>query len=240
MAEPDLYDPAAAWRRAGYYFLGCWVMAIISGAMFRIYRTPAIAGGNASARDWQLWTILSLSVVVLAYWVVWPKGTLTHGRERRWGWQLLMGIGWGVSEGLGMLSVWSVLRNFAFSPPWASVVTFGVTGAFLWVWHDKYWDIHVSPDHNIVEWNPRKVAYCHVPSLVVTLTHLAIYQEPVLFVAFQTLAIVGTVLAMRFPAPTDPPGPAPISGSPGGTRPHGTAAPAPWRRAVDRSRWPSR
>jgi hypothetical protein len=74
--------------------------------------------------------------------------------------------------------------------------------AFQGVWHAAYWDVHVAPEHNVPEWNLRKVVLCHVPNLLATLTFYAVSGSAVWFVVLQTVSLVLSATAMRFPRPS--------------------------------------
>lgn len=197
---PAEYHPADAWLRAGLYFAGCLVLARLLGVLPTVLGGPS---GDTTQRGFW-WAVTGcLAVEVVAYGVIWPRGTLTHGRQLRPGWQAGFGLAWGISESLWFLTIWAIVEQFV-SNPWATAaLSFVAISAFTGIWHDRYWDIYVAPEHNIVEWNPRKVLLCHVPNLVATLAFLAAYGAVRWFVVFQTVALVLSVFAMRFPAPTD-------------------------------------
>ncbi len=189
--------PATAWRRALIYFAVCWLVAWASGALAAL--PGAVLPGDVG---WLRWTLLGLVVVIVGYWVIWPKGTLTHGRPLRVWAVLAFGLAWGISEGLLFVSVWTVAERWL---PWgwalgASLLTIGT---FLGVWHAKYWDLKVAPEHNIESWNLRKVLFVHVPNLAVTLPYLATFGSGAVYVGLQTLGLLGATWAMHFPAPSD-------------------------------------
>jgi hypothetical protein len=74
-----------------------------------------------------------------------------------------------------------------------------VISAFLGLWHQFYWDIYVAPEHNILEWNIKKVLLAHIPNIVITLTYLSLYGNSGVFVLCQTFALVASTYFMRFP-----------------------------------------
>ncbi len=85
--------------------------------------------------------------------------------------------------------------------------------AFVGLWHAVYWDVHVSPTHNIIEWNIRKVLLAHNPNLILTSIYVTAWENLGLFVLLQAVALLGSTLAMPFPSPrwphpNDPTGPA--------------------------------
>jgi hypothetical protein len=188
------YRPDRAWLLAFSYFAVCWTAAWVTGALGRL------AAPTPEGIGWWAWFVVSVVVVVVGYWVVWPMGTEARGRPRTpMSW--VFGLVWGVSEGLLFLAVQTVVVGWAL-PVWATVfVTFLVLAGFVGMWHALYWDVEVAPPHNIGAWNLRKVLWVHVPNLAVTLGFLTVYDEAALFVGLQTLALVGSAVAMRFPAP---------------------------------------
>ncbi len=200
VAEPDRaaapYDARGAWRRAFVYFLICWLLAAGSGAL------AGLPGATPTDdRGWWVWTVAGFVVVIVGYWIVWPLGTLTHGRPLDRPAVLAFGLAWGVSEGLLLLSVWTAAdRWLAFG--WALTVTLLVCATFLGLWHALYWDLKVAPEHNIEAWNLRKVLFVHVPNLGVTVPYLAVYGSGAFFVAMQTVGLLGATRAMHFPRPT--------------------------------------
>lgn len=195
------YRPADAWLRACCYFAGTVFGATLLDVLPTVLAGPA--ADTAKPGFW--WAVAGcLTVEVIAYGIIWPRGTLTHGRPLRPGWQLGFGLAWGISDSLTFLSIWALVELWVDVNPWVTAgLSFVAISAFTGIWHDRYWDIYVAPEHNIVEWNPRKVLFCHVPNLAATLAFLAAYGAVRWFIAFQTLALVLSVFAMRFPAPTD-------------------------------------
>ncbi len=146
------------------------------------------------------WTFAALVVVVVGYWVIWPRGTLTHGRPLNLPAVMVFGVAWGVSEGLLFLSVWAVADRW-LPWGWALAVTMLAVGAFLGLWHALYWDLKVAPEHNIEAWNLRKVLFVHVPNLAVTVPYLATYGSGAVFVGLQAIGLLGATRAMHFPSP---------------------------------------
>ena len=82
-------------------------------------------------------------------------------------------------------------------------VSFLVIATFTGTWHQFFWDIYVAPIHNIPEWNLRKVLFVHTPNLVLSLSLLTLFGSGSIVVAAQVVALVGSSIFMRFPAPTD-------------------------------------
>ncbi len=80
-------------------------------------------------------------------------------------------------------------------------VAFGAIATFNTLWRTLLWDVWVTPEHNIQEWNLRKVLWVHAPVLLLVLGHLAVYERAMLFVVFETIALTGSAVRMRFPSP---------------------------------------
>ena len=84
-----------------------------------------------------------------------------------------------------------------------------LAGGFKANWDQRYWNVRVAPAHNIEECNKWKVLLVHVPNVLVTFSYFITFGNATLYCATQTLALIGSTSAMRFPAPsskyTNPP-----------------------------------
>ena len=187
---------------------------------------------------------------MVGYWVVWARGTRPHGRRIAWPETPLFGLAWGVSEGLLMASVWVVATRVwralvgdgGLSDALVLITVIVVLSAWIALWHALYWDINVSPEHNIIEWNTIKVAVVHTPNVVVSTAWLTAWENLGLFVLVQTIALLGSSMTMPFPTfrhphPQDPDGP--VLGTPTDRagRPHRVA---PWCSPGARAAWAAR
>jgi hypothetical protein len=141
-------------------------------------------------------------VEYVGYFIIWRKGTFTHGRELHLPSVLLFGLLWGLSEAQVFLSFWAILENFLSARWLVGVLAFIMISTFKGLWQSQYWDIYVSPEHNIPEWNLRKVLFAHIPNLLFTLTYLAIYENAGMFMIFQAVSIMGSAYFMHFPSIT--------------------------------------
>lgn len=153
-----------------------------------------------------LWTglvALMFSTSVVGYWIVWPMGTLSHGRPlHRW-WSGMFGLAWGISEALLYVTVWSLARA-SIESDWAVFTcSFVLIALGIASWHQLFWDKYVSPIHNVASWNVRKVLLVHMPFLAVSLTFVTLYEAGLLFVTAQAVALIGSAFFMRFPSPFD-------------------------------------
>ena len=199
-----LYSSQSAVARAGIYFATCWVIAVALGVTADVFSQAVATSDQLGDWTWWLFTVACVAVIIVAYGVIWPMGTVIHGRARHVPVVIGFGVMWGLAQGQLYLSMWELtarlVDNSALdSAPVVGAVSFVAISAFTGVWHDQYWDRKVSPPHNIEEWNAKKVAFCHVPNLVITLTYFATHGNAAIFVALQTLALTLSTWFMRFP-----------------------------------------
>jgi NAD(P)-dependent dehydrogenase (short-subunit alcohol dehydrogenase family) len=214
------YDTRAAWLRAFAYFSFCWSLGMASGTVPTILDNPMVLPGQTDSWLWWAFTALVCGVIFVGYWIIWPIGTLPHGRRVIVPDTVLFGIAWGISEGLLMGSVWVLAKRF-----WEGLLGAGtgtdfaivftmiiVLSAFIGLWHALYWDVHIAPEHNIIEWNIKKVMWAHNPNVILTAIYLTAWENLAIFVLLQTVALFVSSLAMPFPSfrwphPHDPTGP---------------------------------
>jgi hypothetical protein len=62
-----------------------------------------------------------------------------------------------------------------------------------------WWDIHVSPPHNIKATNTGKVLLAHNPFLLTSLAYLLIYGNVGIYVILYACALAASAVALRFP-----------------------------------------
>lgn len=178
------------WLRAGAYFAVCLVVSAVSGVLSHL--------GDAHAAV--LPTVGCLLLEVVAYGVIWPLGTYTLDRPRD-PVSAAFGVVWGLCEAQLLLSGYVLVEQLDLSRAGTVAAAFVLLSTYQGVWHAAYWDRHVAPEHNDPAWNLRKVLLCHVPNLAATLTHYAVYRSALWFVAFQTVSLTLSSVAMRFPRP---------------------------------------
>lgn len=209
------YDPKAAWLRAFAYFSFAWAFAAVSGTLDTLARNPLVFEDQWGDAVWVLATIAVFAVIIVGYWIVWPIGTQSHGRRIVVPDTVVFGIGWGVSEGLIYGSVWllayRVLDDFWGGPVWVALVVIIVMSIFSGVGHATYWDVHVSPEHNIIDWNMRKVAFVHNPNLILCTIYVTWGENLGIYVLLEALALLGSTLFMPFPTFRRPLPPDPLS-----------------------------
>jgi hypothetical protein len=193
------YNPRQAWMRAAVYFAVCFAIAYLSGALSLVLNNPLATAENLGNTQWVVFTLLCVAIEIWGYVYWWPRGTLTHGRQLYWSVVLTFGIVWGLSEGLLFLSVFTLVSKFIASKFLVWLVSFLVIGTFIGLWHQFYWDIYVAPEHNIIEWNAKKVLFAHTPNIMITLAYLTIYENAGIFVVCQAFALIASTYFMRFP-----------------------------------------
>lgn len=181
------------YRRAAAYFAVCLLAGAASGV------TADLVDVDRGAALLPSLAIVLLEVV--AYGVVWPIGTFTLDRPKD-GVSTAFGLVWGLCEAQLLLSGYVLVAHLGLAKPLTVALAFVLLSAFQGLWHALYWDIKVAPEHNDPAWNLRKVLFCHVPNLVATLTHYAVYGSALWFVLFQTVSLTLSARAMRFPRPT--------------------------------------
>jgi hypothetical protein len=196
---PQEYDPQRAWLRAGIYFCACWLFGLLTGVAQTLFTRPLVLAQQLANPAWLLFTGLCFVVVGVGYWVIWPRGTQTHGRRLNLPAVLLFGALWGFSEPVLFLSFWTLVGRVSTVPVLRIAGSFIAVAAFIGLWHSLYWDIYVAPPHNIQAWNLRKVLFVHVPNLLVSLSYLAVYDNSGVFVLVQAFGLLGSTLFMRFP-----------------------------------------
>jgi NAD(P)-dependent dehydrogenase (short-subunit alcohol dehydrogenase family) len=209
------YDPKAAWLRAFAYFSFAWAFAAASGTIDTLARNPLVFEDQWDDAVWVISTVVVFAVIIVGYWIVWPIGTQAHGRKIVIPDTVVFGVCWGVSEGLVYGSVWLLahraLDDLWAGPVWVALVVIIVMSIFSGVGHATYWDVHVSPEHNIIDWNMRKVALVHNPNLVLCTIYVTWGENLGIYVMLEALALLGSTLFMPFPTFRRPLPPDPLS-----------------------------
>jgi len=203
--NPRRYDPVAAWLRACAYFAFAWAVAFLTGAVSTITGNPVIFPGQTSNPWWWLFTVAAVAVIIVGYWVIWPRGTLAHGRRIVFPDTYVFGILWGISEGMIFASVWTTaVRVFGRDNSWEQLAVFVACylglALFIGLWHALFWDTYVAPEHNILAWNFRKVLLCHNPNVIVTTAYVTVFGNLAIYVSLQALALLGATVTMPFPS----------------------------------------
>lgn len=207
------YDVTAAWLRGTAYLTTSLTIAAATGTLGTVRASALVLAGQSSSTGWIVATTVVTMVVVVGYWVLWPLGTDTHGRSFVFPDTIVFGLIWGLAQGLVYASVWLTFRRVVIGFPgariWLVVTTIVVLAVFSGVWRATYWDVHVAPEHNVAEWNLRKIALVYGPNLVLTVIWVSVWSNLALWVALETVALLGSAVFMRFPTfrrplPEDP------------------------------------
>jgi hypothetical protein len=198
--HPDhVHSPPLAWLRAGLYFIVVITVSWLAGVLSAVLHAPLATPEQLDDPAWLGLVGLCMVAVIWGYVIWWPRGTLTYERERHVVVQGLFGLAWGSCSAQVPLILWAVIEEFGFGQ-WATAlaVLFLLSG-YSQIYQSGWWDIHVSPPHNIRAWNAKKVLFGHMPFLVATLALLAIHGNAGLFVMLHAAAMACSAIAMRFP-----------------------------------------
>ena len=195
----DAYDPQRAWLRAAVYFMFCFLVSWTAGVLPTLRSVPVVRPDQIGDPFWWLATTGLAVIILFGYGVIWRGGTVTHNRPLSLAPLLIFGITWGFATGELLLSIWSIIEKAGFGPVASATGTFLIGGSLNGLWHSKYWDVRVSPDHNVLEFNRKKILLAHFPNLIVSLLHLALFANPYVFLLGQAVALTISTLIMRFP-----------------------------------------
>jgi hypothetical protein len=197
------FSPAAAWLRAGIFFCFFYLLSWATGTMEAIASEPVFTAEQASNPVWQVWVAGLTLFILFAYWGIWARYTIRFERKREFVPQLVFGLLWGTGFGQMFLSVWHIAETIG--PDWASWQVYLASYLFISLWQwllmDMYWDIYISPEHDSPLSIALKVPTTHIPNVTLCLIFFALYENHVIFIALQCLALVGCSLAMRMPSP---------------------------------------
>ena len=194
------YDPQLAWLRAGVYFCVALLLSWCLGVMQSLLEEPLVRAEQWQDPFWIAYTLAYLSVLWIAYKILWPRGTFTDGRRRHPILATGYGLVWGLCHGQVFLCFWALAEWSGLANFWAAALTFLLLSGYNFVYHQFFWDVQVSPPHNYEAWNMKKVLYCHTPNLVLGLIWLAIWGNFGLWLLFQAGCLAVSAHAMRFPA----------------------------------------
>ena len=203
--NPRRYEPKLAWMRACAYFAFAWALGFISGAVSTIAQNPMVFPGQIHNIAWWIFTLVAVTVVVVGYWIIWPIGTRAHGRKIVIPETPIFGILWGLSEGMIFASVFVTAdRIFGVADLGHRLAVFATCylalSLFIGLWHAIYWDIYIAPEHNVLEWNIRKVILAHNPNVTITTAYVIVFGNVSFYVLLQAIALFGATLAMPFPS----------------------------------------
>ena len=197
--NPDVHSPLLAWLRGGMYFCVAFLISWATGVFQSITRLPLATAQQLSDPVWIGFTVLCAGLVVWGYVYWWPKGTVTHGRPAYPLASGCFGFLWGLSAAQLQLSLYAVLEEFQFGRTMTAVLVYVLFAIFNLNFQLGWWDIKVSPPHNVRAWNTRKVLFAHNPFLIASLAYFTLYGNGAIFVLLQGAALTAAAIAMRFP-----------------------------------------
>ena len=204
--DPTVYSPRLAWIRAWVYYCIVIVIAWMSGALGYIFDRPLIAPGRLQDTTWLILITVCWLVAIWAYVYWWPRGTLTHDRKLYLLPTIVHGLMWGFCAGILYLSMYAAIEQFGFPGIVNAIILVAILSVFNLNYQVGWWDIYVSPRHNIKATNNGKVALAHQPFLIAVLTLLVMYGDGGMFVLLSMFAMTCSAVAMRFPPFWEPDG----------------------------------
>jgi hypothetical protein len=192
------YDNQLAWLRASVYFCVCISLSAATGVTEKLIVEPW-GLSDFSSVIWIAATLIYLAIIIYGYWIYWPKGTYTQGRQVYWTF-LPFALTLAFCEAQLLLVFWACFETVGLSGIWVALLTF-IAGSLSYPWHMHYWDMYVAPAHNILEWNGRKALIVHIPNSTVAILYFAFFESVGIHVLMQGLAFVAACYFMRFPPP---------------------------------------
>ena len=154
----NVYSPRLAWMRALLYFSVILVISWATGVLKVLVHAPFVQSGDLASSLWLVLTGVWLLALVWGYVYWWPRGTLTYDRRLYLLPQILFGLAWGFSSGQLTLVLWAVIEEFGFARWGTALLVFFVLAGYGQIYQSGWWDIHVSPPHNIRATNAKKGA----------------------------------------------------------------------------------
>ncbi len=201
--DTRIYDAKMAWVRAWMYYCVCWLLSWVTGVLPTLLSTPLINPEHIAETSWIIYVAVTWLVVLVGYLYVWPTGTVTYERKLYPVTTVIIGVVWGLSEAQLFLSFWAIGERFLEAPWMAALFTYVCASLANGPLHLFYWDFYVSPDHNIYEWNMKKVMFAHNPTLILSLIFLVVWGDIWVYVFWLAFALFACAIAQRFPAPWD-------------------------------------
>lgn len=197
--DPGVHSPRLAWLRAWIYYGFVLLFSSLTGVFKTVVHSPLFTSANLQSTAWILSTLGCIAVVIWGYVFWWPRGTLTHGRKLYLVPTMIHGFFWGVAAGLLYLGFYALVEPFGFPAFVNGLLVIGFAAVYSLNYQLGWWDIHVSPPHNIREWNNRKVALAHNPFLFASLTYFIVFGNAGIYVLLNAFAMMFSAIAMRFP-----------------------------------------
>ena len=140
------YDAYDAWLGAGTFMSVCFVISWAAGVLEATFfhpTWPSLANVYFIA-----FTAASFAIVIIGYWIIWPKGTVSYGRK--WGWHcVLFGIFDGLAESQLFLCIWSAVELIGLPRYGTGLVTFVLQGGFKANWDHLFFDLFYFSSSNL-------------------------------------------------------------------------------------------
>jgi len=197
--DPSVYSPKLAWVRAWIYYCFVIVFSWVTGILGIVVSEPLIAEGRWQDTTWIIVVSACWLVSIWGYVFWWPRGTLTHGRKLYFIPAAIHGLFWGFAAGLLYVSIYALLEQFALPGIVNALMLVAIVAVYNMNYQVGWWDIFVSPRHNIKATNNGKVALAHQPFLIATLTLLVMYGDAGMFVLLTSFVMTCSAVAMKFP-----------------------------------------
>lgn len=201
--ELSEYLPPVAWLRAGILFCLFFLLAWAAGTVAALLSEPLASSEQLADNRWRLWVLGLLAFIFVAYWGIWARYTIRFDRRLDLFPQIAFGLLWGLAFGLVFVTIWRFAERIGAS--WAAWQTwflaYVLIGVWQWLLMDMYWDVYISPEHDNAKSIKLKVFLTHIPNVTLSLVFLALYGNGAIFIALQTLALVGCSINMRMLAP---------------------------------------
>lgn len=197
----NVWKPGAAWVRATIYFSFCNLVSIATGTFEAILARPLFTEEQLQNRMWVAYAAGCVVYLFFAYWIMWARMTLTFDRKFDIPAALVFGLTWGWSTGQLLLSFYHVW-SFAGLPGWAHyLLAYAGMGFWQYSIQDYWWDIYISPEHDSPRSIMIKTMVCHIPNVAICLGFLALYDNYLMYVMFQSFALLASTIFQKFPAP---------------------------------------
>ena len=197
--DPGVFNPAAAWLRASIFFCACFQVCWWTGTQAMILESPIVTEAQLRDSTWIAWTLGLTLLIVAAYWGIWGRYTLRFDRKLHLATQIPFGLVWGASTGQLILVVWREIAMVGANwPAWQIVlVSWTILVIWQWLWQDMYWDLYVTPEHD-TQWSlSAKTIGTHIPQITLCLIYLTLFNNYVILIGLQMLALVGASVCMR-------------------------------------------
>ena len=193
------FNPKVIWIRALIVFCVCFILSWVTGTMDKILANPFVTQEQLQSTTWIIFTAVCFVFIFIAYWIVWASMTITFNRKRYLVTQICFGLVWGAATSQVFLVIWNFAGIFDW-PMWGRwILGYVLLSAFMGLWQDLYWDVYVVPEHDTPRSLKLKTICSHIPNMTLCLTYLAIYDNQLIFIMLQTMALLGASIFLRFP-----------------------------------------